>query len=461
MRYCVFATDYDGTIAIDGTTPAPVLEALRRVRKSGRKLVLVTGRRMSDLLEVLPDLALFDRVVAENGALLYTPATREERLLALPPPPDFIETLRQRAPVAAGRVVVATVRPYEAIALETIRVRGLELQLIFNQEAVMVLPPGVNKSTGLQAAIEELGISAHNVVGIGNAENDHAFLEICEFAAAVGDALPALREKADWVTPGGAGEGAIELAEQLLADDLASFAPGRHDLLLGIGIDGTELRVNAYGESFVIAGGLDGPGMELAEAFLERLEDGGYQYCLVDARGDFPSFKPALTLGAFNRPFETSDLTRLLGESKRSVSVNLSDVPPTERAKAVEELFVTLLASRAKVGRPHWIVANGVESLPAPGGVDRFQEHLLIMAGADPASKEALTAARTLVAAGQDPGGTLRSFARALGIAAPSVPAESLPGGEGIVWRRDAPGPPLRFRAQRERFPNRVRPLQR
>ena len=49
--------------------------------------------------------------------------------------------------------------------------------MIFNKGAVMILPSGVNKATGLAAALEELGLSPHNVVGVGDAENDHAFLE--------------------------------------------------------------------------------------------------------------------------------------------------------------------------------------------------------------------------------------------------------------------------------------------
>ena len=38
----------------------------------------------------------------------------------------------------------------------------------------MVLPSGVNKATGLSAALVELGLSRHNVVAVGDAENDHA-----------------------------------------------------------------------------------------------------------------------------------------------------------------------------------------------------------------------------------------------------------------------------------------------
>jgi HAD superfamily hydrolase (TIGR01484 family) len=81
MRYLALACDYDGTIATDGRVDKATIEAFKRLRESGRKLILVTGRHLEDLLKVFPDIALFDRVVVENGALLYRPATREEKAL--------------------------------------------------------------------------------------------------------------------------------------------------------------------------------------------------------------------------------------------------------------------------------------------------------------------------------------------------------------------------------------------
>ena len=218
MRYLALATDYDGTLAHDGRVDEPTLAALERLRESGRKLILVTGRELDELLGIFPQIDLFDRVVAENGALLYRPETREEKVLGERPPDAFVEALRERGvePISVGRVIVATWEPHETAVLEAIRDLGLELQVIFNKGAVMVLPSGVNKATGLAAALDELGLSPHNVVGVGDAENDHAFLTLCEFAAAVANALPMLKERADLVTRGDHGAGVVELIDQLI-----------------------------------------------------------------------------------------------------------------------------------------------------------------------------------------------------------------------------------------------------
>src|SRR5262245_35651738 len=236
MRYLALACDYDGTLALRGCVDQPTLAALERVRASGRRLLMVTGRELDDLAGTFHHFELFDRIVAENGGLLYNPAAKTEKTLAPRPPKEFVELLQSRgvAPLSVGRTIVATWRPHEHTVLNTIHDLGLELQVIFNKDAVMILPSGVNKATGLAAVLPELGLSPHNVVGVGDAENDHAFLELCECSAAVSNALPALRDKADIATPGDHGAGVIELIDELVENDLANREErlARHNILL-------------------------------------------------------------------------------------------------------------------------------------------------------------------------------------------------------------------------------------
>ena len=232
MQYLALACDYDGTLAKDGVVNPRTLDALERVKASGRKLLLVTGRLLEDLQNAFPRLDLFAYVVAENGALLYNPADSTEKLLGEAPPREFLQALQERGvtPLVTGRVIVATLHPYETTVVEVIGKLGLELQVIFNKGAVMILPTGINKGTGLTMALRELKLSAENVIGVGDAENDHSFLSLCGFSVAVANALPALKERADYTTRGDHGDGVIELIEQLLADDLKAWEQriGRH-----------------------------------------------------------------------------------------------------------------------------------------------------------------------------------------------------------------------------------------
>lgn len=231
MRYQALACDYDGTLAHDGIVTDDVVEALLRLRSSDRRLLMVTGRELPDLSATFSRLDVFDIIVAENGATLYRPLSGEYRSLACPPSESFVQALQARgvAPISVGNVIVATWSPHETVVLETIRDLGLELQVIFNKGAVMVLPSGVNKATGLSAALKELGIVPSAVVAIGDAENDHALLDSVGIGVAVANAVPTLLERASLVTGGDHGRGVVELIDRMIATDLAEI-PGRSDV---------------------------------------------------------------------------------------------------------------------------------------------------------------------------------------------------------------------------------------
>jgi len=229
MRYLALATDYDGTLAHDGEVSGATVKALCRLRASGRKAILVTGRELPELLWIFPEVELFDFVVAENGALLYSPKDRREQVLVEPPPARFQMALRERgvSPINVGRVIIASAESESTAILSVIHSLGLDLQVIFNKGSVMILPSGVNKATGLAVALGQLGLSPQQVVGVGDAENDHPLLRYCGCGVAVANALPALKTSADIVTRGGEEDGVIELIEGMLADDLAGVCPQR------------------------------------------------------------------------------------------------------------------------------------------------------------------------------------------------------------------------------------------
>lgn len=227
MQYQALATDYDGTLAHDSHVDVETLAALRRFKESGRKVILVTGREMPELESVFPEFGICDAIVAENGALLSWPADGRHEILGQPVPEAFVTEIVRRgvSPFSVGKVVFATWRPHEVAVLEVIQTLGIEYHIIFNKRAVMVLPSGINKATGLAKALKRLKLSPHNVVGVGDAENDHAFLESCCVAVAVENALPSLKDRCDLVTTADHGRGVVELIDQILADDLQSLGP--------------------------------------------------------------------------------------------------------------------------------------------------------------------------------------------------------------------------------------------
>jgi HAD superfamily hydrolase (TIGR01484 family) len=338
VRYFCLICDYDGTIAHDGRCAPSTVEALKRVRASGRKLILATGRQLPELQEVFPEHAVFDRIVAENGAILYRPDSQDCKVLADPPAPEFVEELQRRGvhPLSVGQCIVATWHPHESTVLEVIRDLGLELQVIFNKDAVMVLPSGVNKATGLKVALKELHLSAHNAVGVGDAENDHVFLSMCECSVAVANALPALKERADLVTAGSHGAGVEELIEKLLAEDLTSLAPRlkRRHILLGRTEQGRDFWLDPYESRLAIAGPSGSGKSTTVAAIVERLVEKKYQVCLFDPEGDYDEFERFVTLGGPQQVPGVSEILEVLNAMEYSLSVNLLGVPLADRRGA-------------------------------------------------------------------------------------------------------------------------------
>jgi hydroxymethylpyrimidine pyrophosphatase-like HAD family hydrolase len=449
MRFHAIATDYDGTIAHDGVVDPDTLAALERVKKSGRKLILVSGRELPDLQGVFPRLELFDVAVLENGAILFNPATKELRTLAEPPPVHFAEELRNRgvSPLSTGHVIVATVEPHHIEALKVIREQGLELQVIFNKGSVMVLPSGVNKATGLVAALAEFRISPHNTVGVGDAENDHAFLRLCECSAAVGNALPAVKDTADVVMKGKRGAGVAELIDRLLANDLSDLKTlARHRISIGTADDTTELRLDPAGPGVLVSGTSGSGKSTLTTSILEGLADAEYQSLIIDPEGDYTNLEFASHIGTPAQAPQPEDVTDALRDPRRSIVVNLLGVPLADRPKFFSQLLPVVLQEKARTGRPHWLVIDEAHHL-LPVGRDAAmlapllpdRGILFITVHPDAVEPAVLSQVETLLVIGGQPASTITGFCQAVKLpvpACPKVEGDKLPTGDAIVWHR-------------------------
>jgi hydroxymethylpyrimidine pyrophosphatase-like HAD family hydrolase len=366
MRYRAFVTDYDGTLAHDGGVTATAIEALEALRKSDCFLIMVTGRLLQDLQAAFPSVELFDAIVAENGAVTYDPARKERTVLAQAPPPELHARLQALGvPLeGAGDVILATREPHEAAVLEAIRELGLEMQLIFNKGAVMVLPSGVNKASGLMAALDALKLSPHNAVGVGDAENDHAFLALCECSAATANALDSIKAHADVVLEAPNGAGVTALAQGIVRDDLAHVELAHRRVPFAQSTGGREIRFDAYLKGTLLFAGASGGGKSSAAlAFLEQLAERGYQICIVDPEGDYESFGGAVVLGDATTVPTLDEVADVMDRPERSVIVNLLAVPLHDRPGFIDALLPRLFALRAQYGRPHWIVLDEAHHL--------------------------------------------------------------------------------------------------
>lgn len=450
MRYLALASDYDGTLADQGVVQSSSIAALRRLTESGRKLILVTGRELGDLCAVFPQHVMFHRIVAENGALLYNPATRESRTLGEPPPPEFVAALRGAGiePLSVGLSIVSTVQPHDGAVLKVIHDLGLEMQVIYNREAVMVLPSGVNKGTGLRAALAELGLSVHNTVGVGDAENDHALLSVCECRVAVANAIPTLKDRADLVTSDPDGKGVEQLVDKMLFDDLRSVQPRtpRYPIRFGQTPDDKEVTIPSYGMNLLVAGPSGSGKSNAVVAILERLLEHSYQVCLVDPEGDYERLEGVIPLGNASRAPDISEIAAALQKPKTSVAVSLLGLPLADRPVFFTSLLPLIQEMRAKAGRPHWLVIDEAHHL-LPASSDAaaasipptLTNLLLITVHVSAVLPSVLKMMKGVIAVGPSPEQTIQEFSRAVG--RPSPVHSPLPSktGEAFVWFLDDP----------------------
>ena len=203
MIFKALACDYDGTLATNDQIGETTLAALERARQAGLQLILVTGRTFFELIRVCERLDLFDAVVAENGGVLYFPTTGVMRDLGPQPPPRLLAELDRRGvPFQVGRVVVGTSRAQEPLVREAVASLGVGMEVVYNRAALMLLPPGVSKGPAVEQTIRALGLSFHDVLALGDAENDLDFFSGCGWTACPGNAVPELKDRADWVFPG-------------------------------------------------------------------------------------------------------------------------------------------------------------------------------------------------------------------------------------------------------------------
>lgn len=440
MRYLALVTDYDGTVASDDRVPAETVRALERLRISGRRAILVTGRRLDDLLAVCPCARLFDSVVAENGAVVYDPTSRDEVCLANPPPKLLLRSLEAEdvGPLEIGQVLVATHADNRAAVQNAIWTSGLELQVIGNRSALMVLPAGINKATGLQYALGRLGLSRHEVVGVGDAENDHSFLSICECSVAVANAVPSLKEEARFVTRAENGAGVAELIDDLIRSDLDRLQGDieQNLILLGHEPDGAPVEFAPYGHNTLVAGPSGSGKSTVAAGIVERLIAKDYQVCIVDPEGDYGTLRDVVALGNQWRAPGVSEIISILEDPRVNLSINLLGIPLGDRPAFFAQLISHLQAMRARSGRPHWLVLDEAHHLiPDDWGLagttlpHRLGETLLVTVHPEHVASTVLLPVDLVVAIGTAPQDTLARFAAASG--------RSLPWTKGLTHRKD------------------------
>ena len=361
--YCrAIACDFDGTGAGNHGLAPDVAAALGAARTHGIMVLLVTGRVLEDIQALCPDLSLFDAVVAENGAVVHLPKLQRTIQLAQPPPAEFLGELRARGvPFHAGAVIVGTWDRHTRDVLDLIRRFAIDGQLIFNREAMMLLPSGVNKAVGTRRALDELQRSEHNLIAFGDAENDLPLFAMAEVAVAARGAAPAVAAQADLQLSHPGSSGVAHHVHHLLQQGGTIATPARHHFVLGSSADGTDVEFPASGLNLMITGDPRSGKSWLAGLVLEQLLELGYRVCAIDPEGDYLSLgqRPrVLLLGTDLALPEPAAVSRVLRDEPVSLVLNLRSLSQQSQLNYVDGLLGQLELSSTEVGLPHWILID-------------------------------------------------------------------------------------------------------
>ncbi|MCW2812042.1 MAG: hypothetical protein JWP61_2500 [Friedmanniella sp.] len=366
--YRAVALDLDGTLTAGGWPAETLLRQIDRVRSDGLRVLLVTGRILSQLDVEFPGLAdHFDVVVAENGCVLRT--TAGSRTLAEP----VDDTLLQRLHAAGllvrrGEVLLDTYAGSDHVVLDAVESLGLDVQLVRNRNALMLLPAGVTKGTGLREALAELGISPHNTIAVGDAENDHAMLAVAGLGVAVANAVESLRRRADLVLDAPDGTGVLGLLQGPVLGGERRVSSPRHRLVLGHTPDGRPVTVPSSRTCVLVTGGTESGKSDVTGLLVEQLVAQAYAVLVVDPEGDHLTLGSLRTVSAFTGPSLPGPTAVATSASAGdgTVLLDLSHLPAEARATYLDELWPALAVARAATSRPHWLVLEEAHDVRLP-----------------------------------------------------------------------------------------------
>ncbi|HEY5618557.1 MAG TPA: HAD family hydrolase [Vicinamibacterales bacterium] len=363
MKLGVIALDYDGTIAEHDRLHAAIRDAIADARTRGITVFVVTGRSLDALRRVAGDLHFVDVVIAENGAVVHFPENEYTTVLA-PAAPTSLTVELQRRGIAAtpGQCLVDCATSDALQILDAIQQMELPLVLAFNRSRVMVLPQGISKATGLQVALDMLRLSPRNAVAVGDAENDHALLQLAEVGVAVEWGSEALKEAADLMVKGTGPAAVAGYVRTIAASGRMPIPPkARRHLRLGHTEDGREFSLAVRGRNVLIAGDAKSGKSWIAGLLCEQLILHGYCMCVLDAEGDYRSLEalPGVTvLGGEDPPPTPRELLSALRYPDRSLVIDLSHVAHEQKIDYIRSVLPALNVMRRRTGLPHRILLD-------------------------------------------------------------------------------------------------------
>lgn len=261
--------DIDGTLVNSKKEITPAtLAAIERWREDGNLVAIATGRPTAGVRHVSDALSMREKggyILSYNGACIFD-AKSGERVCGKTLPPDLPALLAEYAQSREGvglisyddDTVLSLFEPDEYIKLEAVTINHMKLihrpdfaeyinfpvhkclltadpdcsetyekelasltsgrVSVYRSERffIEVAPLNVDKSTALDEFIPRIGLTADDVICVGDGYNDISMIKWAGMGVAMANAHPPVREAADYVTLSCDEDGVAALIDRLL-----------------------------------------------------------------------------------------------------------------------------------------------------------------------------------------------------------------------------------------------------
>lgn len=230
-KFKAFAVDIDGTLTENGggAIHLAALAKLRHLEKLGYHVIYVSGRSSIEAYVLAVFGGTTKIAVGENGGAI-TIAPQEHRLLAskekcmqgynlLKKSLDGVEI----KPVFPRMTEVVMERTFDLTQGQKIlEENNLELYLSDSKYAYHINEKGMNKATGLKAALQMLKLGPEQAVAIGDSDTDIPMFDACGYSIALGHAEENVKTSAKQVVKGREGTGLVEAIDLVALDYLGA-----------------------------------------------------------------------------------------------------------------------------------------------------------------------------------------------------------------------------------------------
>jgi hypothetical protein len=238
----------------------------------------------------------------------------------------------------------------------------MALVLVPNRDALMLLPQGVHKGSGVRHVIRMLGLSARDVLALGDAENDAELFDACGFSGCPGNAVEAMKARADWVFAGENGTAIASALDRIAGGHLTLPATTRHRIRLGwVASTAEPVTIPGRDANVLVQGDPQSGKSWLAGALVERLTIERYATCVIDPEGDYHVLAalPGVTWFSVAREAEWHEvLAALRHDPSVTVVADVSMAQHADKVRLVEAGLRRIRALRAERGFPHWVVLD-------------------------------------------------------------------------------------------------------